>query len=519
MSENRTIYKHVAVIGIDGMGVFNKQAHTPRMDEIFQNGAVTYTGLSMNPTISAQNWGGMLLGATPEVHKLTNAIVSVRRYHRRSLPSLFLRIRRENPDAVLASYCHWNPINHGIVEHRAGVDCFTAKPDGVLTDAIVQCVTEKKPLFLFVQLDDVDGAGHGHGYGEQEYLNEIERVDACVGRIYDAYRQAGIIDDTLFLVNTDHGGIEKSHGGWSDTEKIVFLGAAGKGVPKGEIGFTETRDIAAIVLHALGLSVPETDEDGFSAQIPDGIFADVRGVHRESTEPMPPTLIIKPTPAPDSEGGLWSFLSKERFKLALFLDNDLSDAAGHRKCEEHGTVKFYSDGIRGERAEFGETGHTCIKNLALGSGSFSLSMWVKTENGFNETAVLCADKVFSPDDKTAPGLTLTINGENAAFSVGGAGTALSEPFPKNLPNGWLHIAAVLDREEQELRLYYNFGLAGAALLGGAHVFDRALILGEDASGSYNASRHLLVNIDDFFVINGALGETELKQLKAYYGLE
>ena len=34
------------------------------------------------------------------------------------------------------------------------------------------------------------------------------------------------------------------------------------------------RDLAAIVLYALGIEQPEFDENGWTAQIPEGIFSD-----------------------------------------------------------------------------------------------------------------------------------------------------------------------------------------------------------------------------------------------------
>ncbi|MBQ7579869.1 MAG: alkaline phosphatase family protein, partial [Clostridia bacterium] len=57
------VYKYVAVIGIDGMGSFCDKTSTPNFDRIFKNGCRTTDALSMAPTISAQNWGAMLLGA------------------------------------------------------------------------------------------------------------------------------------------------------------------------------------------------------------------------------------------------------------------------------------------------------------------------------------------------------------------------------------------------------------------------------------------------------------------------
>ncbi|MBP5622488.1 MAG: alkaline phosphatase family protein, partial [Thermoguttaceae bacterium] len=67
---------HVVVIGVDGGGAFFKQADTPNLDRIFENGAVSYEVITSKPTISAQCWGSMLHGVTPEFHGLTNGIVS-----------------------------------------------------------------------------------------------------------------------------------------------------------------------------------------------------------------------------------------------------------------------------------------------------------------------------------------------------------------------------------------------------------------------------------------------------------
>ncbi|MBR0537778.1 MAG: alkaline phosphatase family protein, partial [Clostridia bacterium] len=97
----RKIYKYCAVIGVDGMGNYNRLADTPNMDRIFANGATTYFALSMDPTISAENWGAMLLGASPVVHGLTNGWISQNEYSNKALPSVFTRIRRAFPEAYL----------------------------------------------------------------------------------------------------------------------------------------------------------------------------------------------------------------------------------------------------------------------------------------------------------------------------------------------------------------------------------------------------------------------------------
>ncbi len=108
-------YQHVIVIGIDGMGNYNLKADTPNMDMLFENGAVNNAALSMDPTISAENWGAMLIGCDPGVHELTNSIISRFEYKNKALPTVFTRIRKEYPEAYLASCCNWDPINYGKV--------------------------------------------------------------------------------------------------------------------------------------------------------------------------------------------------------------------------------------------------------------------------------------------------------------------------------------------------------------------------------------------------------------------
>ncbi|MHB1152963.1 MAG: alkaline phosphatase family protein [Eubacteriales bacterium] len=285
-------YKHVIVVGIDGAGSFFREAETPVFDRIFQNGAVTYHALASNPTISAECWGAMLLGVGPKVHKLTNSIVSSTPYpHDSAVPSLFRRIREAMPDAELGSFCDWNPITYGIVEDNIGVTHDTDR-DTVLTTRITEYIKAKKPVFLFIQMDSADGAGHSFGYGSPEHLKRIGEVDVLIGDIYDAVRQTGMLDDTLFCVIADHGGTPfngkgAGHGGWSDAEKYVTFAAAGKTVSHCEIEEMNVRDLAAIVLYALNISAPEFCEGGWTSQIPGGMFKDssippYRGISEES---------------------------------------------------------------------------------------------------------------------------------------------------------------------------------------------------------------------------------------------
>lgn len=280
-------YSHIIVIGVDGAGSWFKDADTPNFDRIFKNGAVTYNALSSKPTISAECWGSMLIGVGPEVHKLTNRRVSTLPYPLWSKhPSVFRRIRRAYPKAELGSYCDWNPITKGIVEKLMGVSHATAR-DKELTPLICDYIRQKKPDFLFVHFDSTDGAGHKNGYGTKEHISAIGEVDTLIGYVHSAAQEAGILEDTLFMVIADHGGTNPgngkggSHGGWTDEEKYVTFAAVGKGVSSKGIGEMNIRDLAAIILYGMGIEAPSFDEKGWTSQIPKGLFTEYDGVYRD----------------------------------------------------------------------------------------------------------------------------------------------------------------------------------------------------------------------------------------------
>ena len=270
-------FSHVIVVGIDGAGSFIKDADMPNFRHIFSDGAITYSALSSKPTISAECWGSMLLGVGPEIHRLTNGIIESTPYPVDSpFPSVFRRVKEAYPEAELGSYCDWNPITYGIVESNLCVSHDTA-PDTELTPVICDYIRRKKPDFLFIQFDSVDGAGHANGYGSPEFFKRLHETDGLINDVYVAVNDAGIADDTLFIVIADHGGTNDesgkgSHGGWTDEEKSVTFAATGKGVNKTYINEMNIRDLAAIILFSFGIEAPAFDEKGWTSQIPEGLF-------------------------------------------------------------------------------------------------------------------------------------------------------------------------------------------------------------------------------------------------------
>ena len=114
-----------------------------------------------------------------------------------------------------------------------------------------------KYQIAYMHLDQVDHAGHSFGYGKPGYVNAVSRVDMLIGRMYAAYEAAGMLEDTLFILCTDHGhrlpGGHKNHGKNTKLEVNVTFAIAGKTVKSGTPGKFINDDLAPIVAYALGV--------------------------------------------------------------------------------------------------------------------------------------------------------------------------------------------------------------------------------------------------------------------------
>jgi len=509
------VYERVVLLGVDGAGAFFRDADTPNLDRIFENGAKSYEVLTSDPTISAECWGSMLHGVTPNIHRLTNGIVASNAYDPESpFPSAFRVIRENDPDAVLASFCNWNPINVGIIEDTLNVHKDTAK-DAALTKKICDFVAENDSKFLFVQFDEVDGAGHGTGYGTQKHLDQITITDGYIAKIYEAYEKRGFLDTTLFIVTADHGGKGTSHGGLSDGEKYVMFAAVGGNVAKGStIEDMEIRDCASIVLHALGYEQPST----WTGRVPSGLFEGVTAAERpvyeiEYTKEYR-TADGGETPDPSELTALFG----DRIAAYLTMDETIEPAIGEYQTEQGGKL-YYVTGHTGNGIKF-DDGYVSLKPYTPDSSSFSVCLWMKT-GGVGSDPVLFSNKDWGNGSK--PGFVLSLRSGDVKFNAGNGNSRMDAEFqlPLDYADGWVHLALAVDREAGEIRFAYDFGEFITAKIPDAlkdsHFNSfRNLNIGQDGTGKYSAQ--LSAVLDDFLLLDGAMTQEDLTALAEHYGV-
>ncbi|MFC5653266.1 alkaline phosphatase family protein [Paenibacillus solisilvae] len=267
--------QRVFILGMDGAGNFVRDTDTPHMHEFLKRGILTYDAQAVLPTISAECWGSMLHGVLPEKHGLNNDRAELEAYPEDSpYPSVFRLARERWSDAKLAAFTSWSPINRGIIEDGIGVHkvCLPDEELAASIETYLESNTDVK--LLFMQLDEPDASGHDSGYGSDSplYLQAITRSDQLIGKVLDKIEQLGLMEDSLIMIVTDHGGggaARYSHGSDHPQDKTVFWGCAGPGIEPGTpISNLSITDAAAIVACALDLEAPEH----WDAVLPEALF-------------------------------------------------------------------------------------------------------------------------------------------------------------------------------------------------------------------------------------------------------
>lgn len=261
--------KHVIFIGLDGWGAYSvPKADMPAVKKLMDQGCYTLTKRTVNPSSSAPNWASMFMGAGPELHGYTKwgsktPEIPSRVIEKNNIfPTIFQVYRDANPKAEIGALYEWDGIKFLVdtlsLSHHAQAPDYNTHPEA-LCDMAVEYIKNKKPNLLAICFDNPDHVGHKAGHDTPEYYAMLTQLDGYIDRIVRAVREAGMIDDTVFIITSDHGGIDHGHGGITLQEMETPFIIAGKGIKKGG-AFTESMmqyDVASTMAYLLDLKQPQ----------------------------------------------------------------------------------------------------------------------------------------------------------------------------------------------------------------------------------------------------------------------
>ncbi len=504
--------KLVILFGIDGAGTFFEQARTPNIDRIFKNGAMYPRALTELPSISAECWGSILHGVECRWHGLTNWVTGRRPYPKDSpYPSVFRVIREQRPDALMASFCDWNNVNTGIIEDGLGVYKVHA-PDRDLVLPAEEYISAHDFTLIYFHFDSVDGAGHAHGYGTPEHLRAIEANDGYIGAIVSAVEKRGWLGDTLILVTADHGGTPPDkngrgfHGGDTDAEKYVCFYAAGGGARHVTLKNMMTRDTAPIILHALGLEIP----DSWNSRVPGGLFPDI-----PEDPPRPAGL---PPAAPAFEARMETGRFKAVFgdlKIVTYLPFEVMSALPEGAKI---TGKLYpSHGVRGRGARF-DDGALSVP-CPVGDGSFTLTGWARLDIIEKRMPLM---GLHCPSDPASWFYVVATDEDHLVLTVRTRDAVRTKNMETGLPlertGVWMFLALSFDADRGVTGFSLDFQPFLRQELPGKKLFekDQAVYLYLGADDVQGPGQRLPGTLDDVCVFKKALDDGDIARLKKYY---
>lgn len=262
--------RHVVFIGLDGWGAYSMpKADMPNVKSLMEAGAWTFKKRSVLPSSSAINWASVFMGVGTEGHGYTEwgsrtpEIPSIALSEHGIFPTVFTVVRSRIPDAELGALYEWDGIAYlvdtlALSMHRQ-VEEGPDNDSQPLTDAAVEYIKSKTPLITAIIYDNPDHVGHSAGHDTPAYYDVLAYLDGQIGQIIEATKQAGIYDETVFVVSADHGGIGTGHGGKSLSEMETPLIMAGPGIKKsGELESAVMQfDIAPTIAALLGVPTPQ----------------------------------------------------------------------------------------------------------------------------------------------------------------------------------------------------------------------------------------------------------------------
>lgn len=239
------------------------RANAPALRGLMARGSFTMWARTTAVAVTLPSHVSMLTGVPPARHGVVwNSDLPLKHPVYSKFPTLFEVARHAGyTTALVTGKSKFTALN------EPGTLDWAFVPDSTITDEAVADTTvtlirRHAPQVLFVHLPGVDIAGHAKGWGSPAQLAAAARADGAIARILAAEQARGVLDSTVVLVTSDHGGQGRTHGPDDPRSRAIPWVIAGPGVRR-DFDLTtiatldvRTEDTFATLCHVLGLTPP-----------------------------------------------------------------------------------------------------------------------------------------------------------------------------------------------------------------------------------------------------------------------
>jgi arylsulfatase A-like enzyme len=268
-TQTKPTVEHVLIVSVDGLRPdMMLRNNTPVMKSLMRSGCFTMWAHTTEVSITLPSHVSMLTGVVPERHAIWWNIELDKEYMRYpSVPTIFELAKARGLTTALA-------VGKGKLEAlgKKGTLDWAYWPDGYAqANQVAQearnIIEQHRPQLFFIHFPDVDAAGHGSGWGSRQQSLAVEKCDQALGIVIAALRQAGIWENTVIIVTSDHGGAGYSHGADDMRSRNIPWIISGPGIRHGVDLTTKdtlvinTEDTFATASYLLNIPIDE-DVDG-----------------------------------------------------------------------------------------------------------------------------------------------------------------------------------------------------------------------------------------------------------------
>jgi len=233
-------------------------ARCPRLQALRAGAAATMAATSVMPSITLPCHTSIFHSVPPARHGITSNVWTPLA---RPLPGLFDLAHAAGKRTAL--FYNWEELRDLSRPGSLDLAYFrntSHQPDGdqIIADEAARVFAVDLPDFSFVYLGTVDTAGHRYGWMSDGYLGQIETMDAALGTVLDA-----LPADAALLLQSDHGGHDRTHGTDMPADLTIPWMAAGPSIRRGHTiaAPVSLLDTAPTVARLLGLT-PHPEWEG-----------------------------------------------------------------------------------------------------------------------------------------------------------------------------------------------------------------------------------------------------------------
>ena len=246
---------HVIVISLDGARPDAMQdAYMPHLDALLINAAYSWTAETVFPPATIPAHASMLTGLPVEEHGITHNDYSEELIEHPTFLSLAAEMGF--PTAMIVG-------KEKFVQFHTNEQIyyeFAQLGDGSVVDAGIERLDEGDTV-LFLHFPNPDFFGHSTNWMSETYINELYSTDYQMGRFLDALAERDILDSSLFIITSDHGGHDDEHGSNIPEDMLIPMIIFGYGVDTMTLENIRLTQVASTVLSALDIPIPETMDE------------------------------------------------------------------------------------------------------------------------------------------------------------------------------------------------------------------------------------------------------------------